>query len=180
MLKIAQFDLLQDDFIEGLLERVKYEFATDVRIDATMCYEVVLQDMTFRCSYTDDEMIGIIKTCVDIIKELIEINEMGYTKEKFKKFNISNQTTNVLQQLNNINALYNNYTTAKLDMLFAKMTTYTCLGESYLMLQAAPGFQQIINVVFAMMLNDLDDENIWFSCLYYMICGAMRMDSKEI
>ncbi|OON85714.1 hypothetical protein BXO88_10670 [Oribacterium sp. C9] len=179
MLKIADFELLQDDYTDTLVERMQDDFAIEEEMEKGHCYEVTLQDIKFKCAYTDDEMTGIVRTCVAIIKELIAINANGYTKTKFNNFK-SEGAKDALQQLSNINGLYNDYKTEKLEKLFAELTTYTRVGGAYLMLLAAPGFQQVINAVFERMLDDSDDENMWFSCLYFMIRGAMRMNSDDV
>ena len=48
------------------------------------------------------------------------------------------------------------------------------------MLVAAPGFRNVIYAVFERMLIDSDDENMWFTCLYFLIRGAMNMHSDKI
>ena len=71
VLKIAEFDLLKDDsYTDAILERLQKEYATEEEGVDGRYYEVSIQDHKFRCAYTDDEMRGIIRTCVKIIKEL--------------------------------------------------------------------------------------------------------------
>jgi len=182
MLKISKFDLLQDDYTDALAERIIDDFATGEKTTDGRCYEVPIQDITFRCAYTDDEMRGIIKTCVAVIKELISINDNGYTRDRFNAFKaeMKEETNDGIHQLNYITALYNDYKNDNLEELVEEITTYMRVGGVYLMLMAGPGFKQVINGVFERMLDDSDDENIWFSCLYFLIRGAMRMHSDEI
>ncbi|SFG31155.1 hypothetical protein [Oribacterium sp. WCC10] len=127
-------------------------------------------------------MRGIIKTCIAVIKEIISINDNGYTSDRFNAFKaeMNGKTNDCIQQLNHITSLYNDYKTDNLEELVEEITTYTRVGGAYLMLMAGPGFKQVINGVFERMLDDSDDENIWFWCLYFLIRGAMRMHSDEI
>lgn len=182
VLKIAEFDLLKDDrYTDAILRQLKKEYATKVKIEHGRCYEVSIQEVRFRCAYTDDEMRGIIRTCVKIMKELIDINANGYTKEKFDSHNLFGEgNDNSEEQFDQMLDKCKDYETEKLNLLIAEMAGYTRVGGAWFMLIAAPGFRQVIYAVFERMLDDSDDEDMWFSCLYFLIRGAMKMHSNEI
>ncbi|MBP3781783.1 MAG: hypothetical protein J6I68_00890 [Butyrivibrio sp.] len=182
MLKIAEFDLLKDDsYTDAILSRLQEDYATEEEIEDGCCYEVSIQDIKFRCAYTDDEMRGIIRTCVKIMKELIDINANGYTKEKFDSYDaFGEESDNSPEHFGKMLDRCKDYETEKLNLLIAEMAEYTRVGGAWFMFIAAPGFRHVIYAIFERMLDDSDDEDMWFSCLYFLIRGAMKMHSDEI
>lgn len=182
VLKIAKYDLLNDDrYTNAILRCLKKDYATRERIKGGRCYKVSIQETKFRCVYSDDEMRGIIRTCVKIMKELIDINENGYTKEKFNSYDaFGEENDNSAEHFGKAVDRCKDFGTEKLDLLIAEMAGYTRVGGAWLMFIAAPGFRDVIHAVFEIMLDDSDDENLWFSCLYFLIRGAMKMHSDEI
>ena len=182
MLKISEFNLLKDDSCtDAILSRLQEDYATEEEIKDGRCYEVSVQNIKFRCAYTDDEMRGIIRTCVKIMKELIDINANGYTKEKFHSYDaFGGENDNSADYFDQMLDRCKDYETEKLNLLIAEMAGYTRVGGAWFMLIAAPGFRTVIYAVFERMLDDSDDENMWFSCLYFLIRGAMKMNSDDM
>ena len=182
VLKIAEFDLLKDDsYTDAILERLQKEYATEEEGVDGRCYEVSIQNHEFRCAYTDDEMRGIIRTCVKIIKELIDINANGYTKEKLESYDaFGEEDDKSAEHFGKLVERCKDFGTERLDSLVAEMAGYTRVGGAWYMLVAAPGFRNVIYAVFERMLIDSDDENMWFTCLYFLIRGAMNMHSDKI
>lgn len=178
MLKIKDFDLLNNedlDNVEAILKRVKHDFAKEEKEDATI-YDVTLQDSKYICAYTDDEMRGIITTSIDIIRELISIEANGFTKQRFKE---AIQNEEKREEIMQVLSTYNDFKTQELDEMTIKMAAYVRVGGAYLALISRPLLIDVIFGVFEVMLDDSDDEDIWFSCLYFMIRGAMKMHSSE-
>ncbi len=179
MLKIAEYDLLKEDtYTDELLSRLQDDYATGEENEDGKCYEVTIQDYSFRCVYSDDEIRGIIRTCVKIINELISINADGFTKDKLEDFEANDEDNwkNIEKGLNRCSS----FTTLRLELLILEMTSYTRVTGAYYLLIAGPGFRDIIYSVFEVMLDDSDNEELWFADLYFMIRGAMKMHSSEL
>ncbi|WP_026492876.1 hypothetical protein [Butyrivibrio sp. XPD2002] len=177
MLAISEFALLNENCDEELLERIKSDFGKE-ELENGMYYEVVLQDNRFACAYTDNEMKNIISTCIKIIKELINIHDSGYSRENFDQTsNANNDEENLLKP---IFSVYLEIQTPVLRALIDELAGYTRTGGAYFMLISAPCLISTIYGVFDVMLNDYDDKDIWFSCLYFLIRGAMKMNSQSL
>lgn len=57
MLKMVKMFDPEINYTEIMLERIKNEYAVkDINIDWGTCYEVTIQDIRFKCAYSDDEM----------------------------------------------------------------------------------------------------------------------------
>lgn len=123
-------------------------------------------------------MRGIIKTSIEIIKELIEIEAAGYTRERFDEVDAANSAEGYSPT--SVMATFMDFKTYKLVQLIGKMAGYTRVGGSYFMLISSPEFVNVIYGVFERMLDDYDDEQMWFTFLYFLIRGAMRMHSQEL
>ncbi|WP_044914168.1 hypothetical protein [Butyrivibrio sp. WCE2006] len=177
MLAISEFDILNEDYDDELLERIKADFGKE-ELEGGMYYEVVLQDNRFSCAYTDKEMRSIISTCIKIIKELINIHDSGYSREQFDQTHEENNDEE--NPLKPIYSVYLEIQTPALRKLIDEMACYTRTDGAFFMLIAAPCLISTIYSVFDVMLNDYDDEDIWFSCLYFLIRGAMKMHSQSL
>ena len=60
------------------------------------------------------------------------------------------------------------------------MSDYTLIGGAYFMILSAPYMINTIYCVFERMLDDSDDEDMWFAEVYFVIRGAMKMHSEEL
>ena len=60
------------------------------------------------------------------------------------------------------------------------MSDYTLIGGAYFMILSAPYMINTIYCVFERMLDDSDDEGMWFAEVYFVIRGAMKMHSEEL
>lgn len=177
MLKIANFDLLNDDYESVILERIKSDYGKE-DIEGGTYYEVTLQNQFFACAYSDNEMRGIIGTCINIIKELIKIQDNGFTRARFDE--ICSSDNDNKDSISAIYRLYNDIQTPTLRKLIMDMAKYTRIRSAYFMFISSPILIGSIYCVFDKMLDDYDDEDMWFSCLYFLIRGAMKMHSQDL
>ncbi len=180
MLKMVKMFEPEIDYTEIMLERIKNEYAVkDINIDWGTCYEVTIQDIRFKCAYSDDEMRGIIDTCVKIIQELIVIQDNGYTRERFDSidhFDNGEEVDTILAPLE----VFADFKTDKLSDYVADLAGYTRVGGAWYMLLSGPCIKDTIYAVFDKMLDDPDDMEIWVWLLHFLIRGAMKMHGQEI
>lgn len=180
MLKMALAFCEDIDYTDRILEQIKDAYAIEEpHFDWGTCYDVTLQDLRFRCVYSDDEMRGIIRTCENIIRELIDIQDKGYTRERFDNvdhFDNGGVNDRILSPLE----VFTDFRTDKLLDYIAELAGYTRVAGAQYMLLAAPDMKSAIYGVFDKMLDDPEEVDAWFSCLGFLIKAAMSMHRVEV
>ncbi len=178
MLKMSEAFYLSGDYTEEILSGIKKEYALkDMHIEWGTVYEVTLQDLKFKCAYSDDEIRGIIKACVEIIRELIKIQANGYTRERFDKVNqLGNGDENdeVVIPL----TVFADFGTARILELIDEIAGFTRVAGAHYLLLAGPEMKDAIYCVFDKMLDDPMEKDFWYWCLHFLIRGAMRMHGE--
>ena len=177
MLKIAEYKKLKDEYVNEWLEIVKHDFKKGDAGSGTH-YEVTIQNIKFECAYSDEEMLGIITTSIEIIRELIDIQANGYTREKFDEADSKHKDEE--HDIATVYETFMDFKTDKLVLLIEAMSIFTRVGGAYFMFVSAPCMINTIYCVFERMLDDSDDEEMWFADVFFMIRGAMKMHSQEL
>ncbi len=149
-------------------------------------YTVKVQNFTFTCSYTDDEIEHIVDDCILILEELQEITSNGYTREmleearKTGKEKCDDTNGSKIQALFKTIDVYNSFSTPRLEELVDDIAVTARVGGAWFMLLSRPAFIDAIFAVYEIIIDKFDDEKIYLSSLDFLVRNAMRMHSDNL
>lgn len=166
--KFDNLEVLKD----VLLTRIMKNDSPRIKKDGDK-YDVTIQNIHFSCNYTDEQMGSIASLCLELIKELKQINEGGYTREKLEEA-IAEDEEGIIQAVH----AYNSFRTDRVEEIVSQLGDITRVDGAYYMLVSRPGFIQGIYVVFDAAIDGMEDEQTIFDALYMLIRLAMRMNGE--
>lgn len=166
----------KNEWIAVFFEKIVNDFQID-NSDAEMKkYKVQLQHITFETYMSDDELRKSIAFAIDIIEELKMINKNGMTKEKFEI--ICNEKDERILSL--LNIVKKHLCSQTINEIKDELYKIRRVGGAYAMLLSGPFLDQAIYSVYVHAVDNWEDENIYGSCIYFMIRAIMHMNCDEV
>ncbi len=172
-LKMSELDanIIKDEVVR----RILHNDDDHVKKDGSL-YHVVVNNLTFTCSYSDDEIKDIASLCLELLEELRNINENGYTRKELEKAQQVHDDKQIVGTMD----IYKSFATAKIEDIVKRLGETTRVGGSFYIIVARPVFIRGIYVVFDLIIDNFENAELYFSALYLLIRIAMYMHGSEI
>lgn len=142
-------------------------------------YEVPLQSIRFVTRMTDDELRKSIALTIDLMEELKVVNNSGMNAEKLKEkaANIeSSSRDELLQQI----AVWKVICNEKIYEIIREMNAVRRVGGAYAMLISNPCFKSAMYAVYDKIVDNFDDEELYYESAYFLVRAVMRMHCREM
>ena len=137
-----------------------------------------IQDIPFTTEMTEDELKTVARLTIDILEELKNIHNTGINKEKFKALFQQYITEN-----NDITGYFKiweeAFRTEKMQLIFSEIDQIKRVGGAYAAIIAHPQLIQTIIVVYDVLVDAFDKEDIYCTSAYFLLRGIMRIRSRE-
>lgn len=164
---------MEKDFYETIIK----EFRKDKIEDNFYRYEVELQELKFVTYMTDEELRLSTKLTIDLLEEMKEINNNGMNRQRFGEVVAENKTQKdeVMQVL----GVWNRISTDGMAKLFAEIETVRRIGGAWAMLIANPGLINAICAVYERLVDEFEDEELYWISGFFLLRAIMWMHSDK-
>lgn len=164
---------------ESLMTKIIEDFQKEMVEEDFYKYEVQLQSIRFITCMTNDELEKSIELTIDLLEELKNLNNGGLNaqmlQEKVRKVETEYQDE-VMRQL----VIWNEVFNKKLHEIIGEIDVVRRVGGAYAMLISNPCFYSAIYAVYERLVDNFDDEKLYYHSVYLLVRAVMRMHSNEI
>lgn len=169
----------RDELEKSLQLAVVEQFRQEAVKEGFYKYEVQLQDLRFITYMSNKELEQSIKLTIDLLEEMKVINNEGMDEKTFRKKvkDIEEQCEDEFMQHLYIWDILCSEEVAK---IICEIDVVRRVGGAYAMLISNPGLKSAIYVVYEVLVDRFDDENLYCQCAYFMLRAIMRMHSEEV
>ena len=167
---------IEDDLYNQMLKD-SWEERKEKHEEYLVCYCTV-QNTSFVSGITTDELKVATKLVIDILEELKKLNNAGLNKEKFKK--LFKQYITKEDDIDGYFKLWDKaFNVEKLYYLFFVADKIRRVGGAYAAIIAHPKLTQLIIAVYDVLVDSFDDEDLYWTCAYFLLRGIMWINSSE-
>lgn len=178
-----KYEKLNDEFRSELEKSLRLATVEQFRQDAVKegfyKYEVQLQNLRFITYMSNEELEQSIKLTIDLLEEMKVINNGGMDEKEFRK-----KVTDIEEQCEDefMQHLYiwDILCSKEIIRIICEIDVVRRVGGAYAMLISNPGLKSAIYVVYEVLVDKFDDEDLYCQSAYFMLRAIMRMHSEEV
>ncbi len=166
-----------EDMKREIIRRIKNNSTPYVIKDGDH-YEVWARNLHFKCIYSDEEIEKMASLCLELLEELRQINEAGFTRENLTRAeeDVDEKGLNFMRSI----SIYKSFSNDKTDGTVDRLGETARVGGAYFMFLSRPTFISAIYAVFDVIIDKFDDAELYFSSLFMLTRMAMHMHCDEV
>jgi len=171
-------DAVREKYVAEYQQAVVDQFRQEMIEEGFYLYKVVIQDVAFITSITDDELKRTAQLAIDILEELKEINNSGKDRKWYEQFVETEREKN--DEIREMFELWNELKTDRLHLLIAECESVQRVGGAWALIIAGPLIINAICAVYEQIVDRFDDTKMYLICGFFLLRAIMKMRGDEV
>lgn len=181
---MGKFEPISEEFCAAIKELVIKEidkrFKKDKAEDNCYKYEVQIHDRTTHVLMTEAEVEESFRLSVDMLEEMKNINNSGIDAKKLAKIREEiDSTYDSDHEAMKMMGTWKKFSSDRLVELMDEADKLRLVGGAYAMFVANPYLISALFSVFERLVDNFDDDNIYFNSSYFLTRAIMTMHGDE-
>ena len=183
---MAKFQKISENSRKGIEEALVIAIVESFRKEKTIRedgtelyrYEVVLKNINFVNVMSDEELKKAAELAVNLLEGLKAINNRGLDKNTYDEIFEASESGED-KQITQMLKVWNKIRTDEMPALINEIDELRGVDGAYAMIVSDPSLINAILVVYKLIVDNFDNDDIYLMCAYFLLRAIMRVNSEE-
>lgn len=183
---MAKFQKISENSRKGIEEALVIAIVESFRKEKTIRedgtelyrYEVVLKNINFVNVMSDEELKKAAELAVNLLEGLKAINNRGLDKNTYDEIFEASESGED-KQITQMLKVWNKIRTDEMTALINEIDVLRGVDGAYAMIVSDPSLINAILVVYKLIVDNFDNDDIYLMCAYFLLRAIMRVNSEE-